>query len=189
MYALRFPGEDVGHLTMQQLRGREGARVRASYRAHANRSGVEWPARRYDPQDWSAGDPVNRALSAANACLYGAVNAAVIALGCSPGLGFVHTGHARAFVYDIADLYKSEITIPAAFDVAAAGPDDVGGRARRHVRDRIYDSHLIDRAVGDIHRLLFGQTTEQATEDTDLVSLWDDAIGIVPGGTAYTSEP
>lgn len=40
MYELRFPGEDVSSLTMQQLRGREGARVRRAYRANATRTGV-----------------------------------------------------------------------------------------------------------------------------------------------------
>jgi len=60
-------------------------------------------------------------LSAANASLYGVVHSAVAALGCSPGLGFVHTGHAHAFVHDMADLYKASVTIPAAFDAVAAG--------------------------------------------------------------------
>ena len=119
MYAMRFPGEDVSRLTMQQLRGREGARVRAAYRECAGKYGVAWRGRRYDPADWGAGDPVNRCLSAANSALYGITHATILHLGCSPGLGFVHSGHALSFVYDVADLYKAEIAIPAAVMVVA----------------------------------------------------------------------
>lgn len=99
MYQMRFPGENVSGFTMQQLRGREGARVRGVYRKMAKETGVEWNGREYDPNDFSAGDPVNMALSAAHACLYGLAHSAIVALGCSPGLGFVHDGHERSFVY------------------------------------------------------------------------------------------
>ena len=64
MYAMRFPGEDVGQLTMQQLRGREGARVKSAYRDEAERAGVEWRRRDYDPSDFASGDGLNQALSA-----------------------------------------------------------------------------------------------------------------------------
>ena len=40
MYQLRFPDEDVSHLTMQQLRGREGSRTRNAYRKAAKETGV-----------------------------------------------------------------------------------------------------------------------------------------------------
>lgn len=105
MYAMRFAGEDVSGLTMQQLRGREGARVRKTYREHSERTGVPWTKRNYDPADFASGDAVNQALSAATTCLYGITHSVIVALGCSPGLGFVHTGHERSFVYDLADLY------------------------------------------------------------------------------------
>lgn len=97
---MRFPGEDVSDLSMQQLRGREGARVRRLYRAHAERTGIKWERREYDPNDFDSGSSVNQALSAANTSLYGVVHAVIVALGCSPGLGFVHTGHIKSFVYD-----------------------------------------------------------------------------------------
>ena len=58
------------------------------------------------------------------------------ALGCSPGLGFVHAGHECSFVYDIADLYKVEITIPLAFELAATVDKGVIASAmRRRTRD------------------------------------------------------
>jgi CRISP-associated protein Cas1 len=145
MYEMRFPDEDVGGLTMQQLRGREGARVRRAYREHAERTGVKWSGRKYRPDDFDSSDVVNQALSAATTCLYGVAHAVIVALGCSPGLGFVHTGHERSFVYDIADLYKAELAIPAAFDAAAADPSDIGGHVRRDMRDRMYKARLLER--------------------------------------------
>jgi CRISPR-associated protein Cas1 len=86
MYAMRFPGEDTSGLTMQQLRGREGARVRRVYREHAQRTGVTWERRDYDTQDFADGTAINQALSAANTSLYGVVHAVIVALGCAPGL-------------------------------------------------------------------------------------------------------
>ncbi|HOU24335.1 MAG TPA: type I-E CRISPR-associated endonuclease Cas1e, partial [Anaerolineae bacterium] len=122
MYAMRFPDEDVSELTMQQLRGREGTRVKRLYRQNARRTGVRWIGREYRAgEPYAAGDDVNRMLSAGNSCLYGICHAAVVGVGASPGLGFVHTGSAVSFVLDVADLYKAEYTIPLAFDLVAAG--------------------------------------------------------------------
>lgn len=137
MYAMRFPGEDASRLTMQQLRGREGARVRQLYRHHSERTGVPWTRRDYDTGDFSGGTPVNQALSAANTSLYGVVHAVIVALGCAPGLGFVHTGHILSFVFDIADLYKADVAIPIAFDIAARDVADIGAETRRAVRDHM----------------------------------------------------
>ena len=98
MYQLRFPGEDVSQLTMQQLRGREGSRVRSVYRKMAQETGVPWNGRLYRPEDFASGDLVNQALSAGHACLYGLAHAVIVALGCAPGLGFVHIGQEGSFV-------------------------------------------------------------------------------------------
>lgn len=107
MYEMRFPDEVVSKATMQQLRGREGARERQAYRQSARQTGIAWSKRDYNPDAFHDGDPINQALSAAHSSLYGVVHAVIVALGCAPGLGFVHTGHYRSFVYDIADLYKA----------------------------------------------------------------------------------
>lgn len=154
MYQMRFPGEDVSGLTMQQLRGREGARIRRVYRECSERTGVEWDKRTYDHDDFDAGSEINKALSAANTCLYGLAHAAIVALGCSPGLGFVHVGHERSFVYDIADLYKAELSIPVAFETVAAKPEDIGSAVRHNIRDAIYDLSLMKRMTKDIRYLL-----------------------------------
>lgn len=185
MYAMRFPGEDTSGLTMQQLRGREGARVRKAYREHSTAHGVPWTRRTYDVEAFEDGDPVNQALSAANTSLYGVVHSVIVALGCSPGLGFVHTGHARSFVYDIADLYKVDLTVPLAFELAAEQPFDIAGEARRRLRDRFHGGAFLDRCVGDIRRLLLPDEADSQSElalDENVVRLWDGSRRTVAGG-------
>ena len=183
MYQLRFPEEDVSHLTMQQLRGREGSRVRNVYRKASKETGVPWSGRLYRPEDFASGDPVNQALSAAHACLYGLAHAVIVALGCAPGLGFVHVGHECSFVYDIADLYKAEVTIPIAFEVAAQAPEDLPAVVRRRVRDAMVEHHILERMVHDIRWLLL--TEEEQTEEPDVVYLWDNKVGAVSNGINY----
>ena len=186
MYCMRFSGEDVDGLTMQQLRGREGARVREVYRENSRRTGVPWVRRTYNADDFEDSDPINQALSAAHAALYGIVHGVIVALGCSPGLGFVHTGHARSFVYDIADLYKAETTIPIAFDVVAEEMADLAGTTRRRVRDRVFDLRIIERAVKDVHQLL--KVDESDDLSVNVVSLWDYQRRTVAGGANYAEE-
>jgi CRISPR-associated protein Cas1 len=198
MYAMRFPGEDTTGLTMQQLRGREGARVRRMYREHAKRTGIDWQRRDYDPDDFDSGTPVNKALFAANTSLYGVVHAVIVALGCAPGLGFVHTGHVRSFVYDIADLYKAEITIPIAFDITARDVADIGTETRRAVRDHMRDGAFLETCVRDVKTLLreddnLVEYGPEAFEDPDfearnVIMLWDDNGRAVAGGTNYHDE-
>lgn len=185
MYQLRFIGEDVSRLTMQQLRGREGTRVRATYRRLSKQYGVKWDRRTYNPDDFLDGTPVNMALSAANVALYGVCHSVVVALGMSPGLGFVHTGHDRAFVYDIADLYKSEVSFPIAFAIAKdATPDtDIGRCARICVRDAMVDGKLIKRIVHDLQYLM--DVDAESIFEADALSLWDDKESLKKSGVNY----
>ena len=183
MYGMRFPGEDVSSLTMQQLRGKEGARVRRVYRALSEETGVDWGRREYNPDDYFDSNGINMALSAAHACLYGVVHAAIVAVGCSPGLGFVHTGHERSFVYDIADLYKAELSIPVAFRTVASQPADIGQAVRRAMRDAMYDLSIMDRVVADIKYLL--GCDEPDDRSIDHVGIWDERVGEVAAGKSY----
>lgn len=183
MYQMRFD-EDVSALNMRQLRCREGARVRSLYRRHAAETGVEWTGRQFDPGDFKGGNAVNQALSAATACLYGVVHAVIVALGCSPGLGFVHQGNERSFVFDMADLYKMDLAVPVAFRTVASAPDDIPGATRRAMRDAIHDSQLIVRCTKDLHTLL--KVEDDAEEDVaQLLELWDDEGSPVLGGVNY----
>lgn len=183
MYQLRFPDEDVSQLTMQQLRGREGSRVRKTYRLASQRTGVKWSGREYRPEDFSASDKVNQALSAGHACLYGLAHAVIVSLGCAPGLGFVHVGHECSFVYDIADLYKAEVTIPIAFEVAAEDPEDLPAVMRRRVRDAMVKYRILERMIRDIRWLLLSE--EEQLDGQETVYLWDNQLGTVANGVNY----
>ncbi len=185
MYAMRFPGEDVSGLSMQELRGREGARVRRIYRENAERTGVEWKRRDYRPDDFLDSDPINQALSAANTALYGIVHAALVGLGCSPGLGIVHDGHDLCFLYDVADLYKAETTIPIAFDTVAEDEGDVANTVRRRMRDVVFERHLLQRTVADVQELLGVSRESEEFLEADVVSLWDYQRERLAGGTNY----
>lgn len=90
MYLMRFPDEDISGLTLQQLRGREGSRIRKVYKESSAKWNIPWNGREYNPDDFGSSDKVNQALSAGHACLYGLAHAVICSLGCSPALGFVH---------------------------------------------------------------------------------------------------
>lgn len=185
MYQLRFPNEDVSKLTMQQLRGREGARIRSVYRTLSKKYNVEWTKREYNPDDFHDATPVNKALSAANVALYGVCHSIIVALGLSPGLGFVHTGHDKSFVYDIADLYKSDVTIPISFEIAstATDSDDIGKLARYKVRDAMVGGKIMKKMVQDLQFLM--EVDQDDEINPEFLSLWDDKEKLVQYGVNY----
>lgn len=198
MYGMRFGDELDAGLTLRQIRGMEGARVRETYRRWAEETGVAWRGREYRRDDWTAATPINRALSAANACLYGIAHAAIVSAGYSPALGFVHTGKALSFVYDVADLYKTETSIPAAFRAVQSAAPDPERAARHQLRDEFHRARLLGRIVDDLHALFdgaFGGAAGDQTADGDLLAddvarpggLWDPD-GAVAGGLNHDSE-
>lgn len=177
MYQMRFPNEDISVLSMDQLRGREGSRVRKVYKDNAARVGISWAGRNYRPGEIDASNPVNQALTAANAALYGIVHSVISALGCSPGLGFVHNGTTRSFVYDMADLYKAETSIPASFEVVAANVESPTTEVRRMLRDKVVSTRLLQRCARDLQVLLQDEASGEKQEwerHADDLSLWGD---------------
>jgi CRISPR-associated protein Cas1 len=154
MYALRFGEEPPAKRSVDQLRGIEGARVRRMYELLAQRSGVKWRRRDYDPTDWGSGDMPNRCLSSATACLYGLSEAAVLAAGYSPAVGFIHTGKPLSFVYDVADLFKFETVVPVAFRIAAQNPSDAERAVRLACRDSFRQTGLLRRIIPTIEEVL-----------------------------------
>ncbi len=164
MYALRFGEEPPQRRSIDQLRGIEGVRVRELYKAMAQRVGLRWEGRRYDPDAWDGADVVNRCLSAATAALYGVTEAAVLAAGYAPAIGFLHSGKPQSFVYDIADILKFETVVPEAFRVAAAAENGrpLDGRAvvdpvaevRRRCRDAFRRSDVLARLIPLIEEVL-----------------------------------
>ena len=187
LYTLRFdtPGLAAGK-TIDQLRGMEGHRVKSAYQALSKQHRIPF-RRAYNPKDFDGSDPINQALTAANHILYGIAHSAIVALGASPALGFIHTGHQRSFVYDIADLYKLDTTVPAAF-VAAKQPDPVG-TVRRSMRKNWRTLRLARKIIADIQHVLDPDNPSSSElSDADvgnIVQLWSPTHGPLSAGTNY----
>lgn len=154
MFSFRFDEEPPEKRSVDQLRGIEGARVRALYAALAKAHRVPWKKRDYDPQNWSGGDTANRCLSAATACLYGICEAAILAAGYAPAIGFLHTGKPRSFVFDIADLFKFDTVVPVAFQVASKPVADLEGEVRRRCRDVFRTKRILKLIIPTIEEVL-----------------------------------
>lgn len=184
MYQMRFQNEDVSGLTMAELRGKEGSRVRQVYRHQAQKTGVHWSHREYNPDNFDSGTPINKALTAAHQALYGLSYSVIVTMGASAGLGFVHTGHDLSFVYDFADLYKAEFSIPIAFNIVKEFGDDkdIGTKTRLAVRDAFKDGKLLVRMVSDLKDLL---GVSETNIDVGVLNLWDDKMGLQKFGVQY----
>lgn len=195
LYSYRFPAPLPPTLSLEQIRGMEGARVRNTYRQASEQTGIPWCGRSYQRGNWGSADPVNRSLSAGNSCLYGLCHAAIVAMGFSPALGFVHTGKQLSFVYDVADLYKAETTIPLAFHVAAAGDTDVERRTRLGCRDIFAREKILPRICHDLVNLMELPEEEDQTWEWDKdparpSQLWSEKGNNLEGGIHYqTPEP
>jgi len=161
MFRLRFgDGVDVSGHTVKTLRGMEGLRVKALYAEMGAKHGVTWKGRDYNPNNWAVSDTINRAVSAANASLYALTTAIVCSMGYLPQLGFIHTAGTLPFVFDVADIYKPETTLEAAFETVSINPDatekDVITRLKFYIEDR----RLLQRIPHDMEKLLdFGEQT------------------------------
>ncbi len=120
------------------------------------------------------------------------VHAAIVAAGYSPALGFIHTGKMLSFVYDVADLYKAEITIPAAFRCTSAGESKLESRVRHICRDLIREQRMLMRVVEDLDKVFDvpGPGVDPKAEHLDRFDaqpggLWDPEDGQVDGGVNY----
>ncbi|WP_034457468.1 type I-E CRISPR-associated endonuclease Cas1e [Buttiauxella noackiae] len=154
MFELRFGEPAPSRRSVEQLRGIEGARVRQTYSLLAKRYGVKWNGRRYDPKDWEKGDVVNQCISAATSCLYGITEAAILAAGYAPAIGFVHSGKPLSFVYDIADIVKFEGVVPVAFEIAAKTPHSPDKEVRLACRDVFRSQKTLARLIPLIEEVL-----------------------------------
>lgn len=154
MFEVRFKEPAPQRRSIDQLRGIEGARVRATYKMLAQQYGVEWYGRRYDIKDWKKGDVINQCISAATSCLYGITEAAILAAGYAPAIGFLHSGKPLSFVYDIADLVKFDTVIPVAFKVAAQMPSSPDREVRLACREVFRTSRLLRTIIPLIEEVL-----------------------------------
>lgn len=187
MFEMRFGEPAPERRSVDQLRGIEGVRVRRMYELLAKHHGVGWKRRNYDRSDWNATDIPNRCLSAATSCLYGLGEAAVLAAGYAPAIGFLHSGKPLSFVYDVADVFKFETVVPAAFRIAArvdkggiAG--GIEGAVRRECRDIFRRTNLLERIIPTIEQMLLaGEIAPPETPDDAQPPAFEDAA---PSGDA-----
>ncbi|APU15566.1 type I-E CRISPR-associated endonuclease Cas1e [Actinoalloteichus fjordicus] len=188
MYETRFGMPVPPGTSLDSVRGLEGQRMKALYHAMAEQHRIRGFRRNYNPENWDAQNPVNQALSAANAALYGVVHSVMLALGVSPALGFLHSGKQNSFIYDIADLYKARHTIPLAFALHKHGNPD--REARRRLREDFRLYRLMPKMVLDIQRLLAPEeiTEAEEPEEVELVHLWDPDLGAVEAGRNHAHD-
>ncbi len=154
MYRLRFQDEPPAKRSIEQLRGIEGVRVRTMYKVLAQQFGLKWERREYDPNKFDQSDVVNQCLSVANHCLYGICEAAILAAGYAPAIGFIHTGKPLSFVYDIADIFKFETVVPIAFKIAASNKGDPARETRLYCRNSFRKHNLLDKIIPTIEEIL-----------------------------------
>ncbi|MCB1764216.1 MAG: type I-E CRISPR-associated endonuclease Cas1 [Gammaproteobacteria bacterium] len=173
MYELRFGEKPPERRSVDQLRGIEGARVRKIYKMLAQRHKVTWKGRNYDATDWDSSDLPNLCLSSATACLYGITEAAILAAGYAPAVGFIHTGKPQSFVYDIADIFKFDSVVPIAFEIAARKPMQAERKVRLACRDHFRQSKLLGKIIPAIEEILAaGELSPPKTpEDTQPIAI------------------
>lgn len=162
LFQRRFPDVDLKEKSLFELKGMEGKRVNELYHRKAKEYGVGWKGRSYVPGKFELSDLTNRILTSTNAALYGLLTAAVISLGYSPHLGFIHSGSPLPF--DLADLYKDDLCIDTAFKLTY----QLGGKYERHMvatefRTRILESDLMACIAPDISFVLRGDTNGCST--------------------------
>ncbi len=171
MYALRFKEAPPERRSVEQLRGIEGVRVRKMYELLARQYGVTWKTRNYDSDEWESGDIPTRCLSSATACLYGICEAAILAAGYAPAVGFIHTGKPQSFVYDIADVFKFETVVPVAFRIAGKKPHNPERDVRLACRDAFRQSRILNRIIPTIEEIL-------AAGEVDVPKAHEEAVPI-----------
>lgn len=169
MYELRFREPPPARRSVEQLRGIEGARVRQTYALLAKRYGVKWHGRNYDPKAWEKGDTVNQCISAATSCLYGITEAAVLAAGYAPAIGFIHSGKPLSFVYDMADIIKFETVVPKAFEIAARAPSAPDREVRLACRDIFRSEKLTAKLIPLIEEVLGAGEIEPPQPAADML--------------------
>jgi CRISPR-associated protein Cas1 len=169
MYEVRFGEKPPERRSVEQLRGIEGARVRKMYELLAKRYGVQWKQRNYDVEEWDSADVANRCLSSATSCLYGITEAAVLAAGYAPAVGFIHSGKPLSFVYDVADLYKFDTVVPVAFQIAAKDPPNAERAVRLACRDMFRQTRLLQKIIPDIEDVLSAGGIEPPEAPADAV--------------------
>lgn len=154
MFKMRFKDMDVSMLSIPSMMGMEGNRVRKLYQDLAAEIGLLWTGRRSGTTDWEGDDLVNKLITVFNSALYSLCSCVIHSLGYSPRMGFVHRGSPLPFVYDIADLYKEELSIRPAFEYRSLGREYNRDLVSSTFRANCQKSKLMERLPKDIKALI-----------------------------------
>jgi len=155
MFAKRFPDIPLDDKSLNELMGIEGARVKTLYGSLAQKYGVQWHGRQYEPGSYQKGDLLNQNLTFLNSVLYGLCTSVIHHIGLSPYIGFIHSNSPLPFVYDIADLYKSYYTIDLAFQLTATGATNFQRKeAIDAFQKRANEFGLLENIVWDIRKIM-----------------------------------
>jgi len=157
MFQRRFPDAELDGRSLKEMMGMEGSRVRSLYQQKAEEYGIRWRGRQFTPDRFELSDVTNQVLTSCNAALYGILCSAVHSTGYSPHIGFIHSGSPLPFIYDLADLYKAELSIDLAFSLTR----DLAGRYNKHkvataFRQRVIEMDLLTQVARDIPEMLGG---------------------------------
>jgi CRISPR-associated protein Cas1 len=155
MYLRRFPETDLKGKNLKEMMAMEGYRVQECYAALAQKYFVTWGGRSFQPGKFAMSDLTNQLITSANAALYALILSMVYSLGLSPRVGFIHSGSPLPFVYDVADLYKTELVFDLAFSLTVK----MGREYNRHLaieefRDRVIAMELLKKCPQDMIDLL-----------------------------------
>lgn len=158
MYSRRFPDADLEGKSLKEMMGMEGYRVRQLYGTMAEHYQVGWKGRKYVAGKFELSDMTNKILTSCNAALYGIICSVIHSMGYSPHIGFIHSGSPLPFVYDLADLYKDNVSIDLAFllTLKMAGNYDKYVVANAF-RQRVIEVNLMNKITEDIQIMLLGE--------------------------------
>jgi len=177
LYSQRFDDELPDDITIAQLRGLEGKRMKATYKQAAASIGLSHWRRKVDDADGTA----NSCLNLANSILYGVAASVCSALGLNPALGIIHQGASNAFLFDLADCFKTDVAIPVAFQ--SSKKRDAASQTRRGVRDAIKRQRVLARMTTLTLKMLEPHLPGSGGEDV----LYDQRK-VVPGHRNYSRE-
>ena len=153
---------------------------------YADKYNIPWNGRVYKSEKtWNEQDDIQKAITLGNQLLYNVCHCAVLMLGFSPTIGFIHTGTMRSFVYDLADLYKADIVIPTAFEIASSTSSElVESKMRERCREKMEEYKLWKRIITDM-KDMFGSAKEDKEMKTEL---WNGKEGTVKAGYNFSNN-
>lgn len=169
MYNWRYPNEKIKSMSLEELKGFEGKKMKEIYSEYAQKYNIDWNFRNAKLNEFDELDLPNKYLNSINHTLYAITQAIIQIMGYSPAIGFIHTGHMQAFTFDISDLFKEEITIPLAFKLTKEKGYFDRNKMISEYRQFITDKKVIKRMVNYLEELFDNNIS---TIDTEL-NIWD----------------